>query len=416
MKRYFLPVLLALALLQPGRSQAQNPGCDGSRYKDNVFTAVKKTTVQYSTASTPSGLINLEMDVYEPQGDNLSARPVVVLAHGGSFIIGNKTDLKSSCELLAKKGYVAASIQYRLYPFFVLGFPDSLDIFDQAIQAMGDMKAAVRYFRQDAATNNQFRADADNVFIGGYSAGAVTALHAGFLDSADAVPSFIQTIIDANGGLEGNSGSPENHGYSSAAKAIVSMSGGIYRSSWVDAKNIPLVSIHGTADGTVPYYFGLAADIAYLEGSGLIHPKVAAAGLLENLHTVPGGGHSDIYEQPQFKPHLDTFWVNVTTMLEYLACSTTAAPEVEAARENWSVYPNPATAGAFSLQLPASVRQATVSVSDLSGRPVYRKDGVRNREVIPVTSWPAGMYSVQIADPENPGKRFAAQKLILTGR
>lgn len=54
--------------------------------------------------------------------------------------------------------YVAASIQYRLFPLFTLGFPDSIKIFNTAVKAVGDMKAAVRHFRDDAATVNQFRA------------------------------------------------------------------------------------------------------------------------------------------------------------------------------------------------------------------------------------------------------------------
>lgn len=188
------------------------------------------------------------MDVYEPMGDNLSARPVVILAHGGSFILGDKTMMQRWCECVAKKkGYVAVSIQYRLFPFLVLGIPDSTKIFDTAIKATGDMKAAVRYFREDAATANLFRADAANIFIGGYSAGAVTALHAGFLDENDQIPNFLQTLVTNNGGLEGISGTPTNKTYPSHSKAVVNMSGGLYRSFWVDSTESPLVSIHGTA-------------------------------------------------------------------------------------------------------------------------------------------------------------------------
>ena len=267
MRKTTIPTLLFFAVCITHLS-AQNPGCDGVRYKENVFTSVKKTTVQFATAiNQANSPVMLMMDIYEPEGDNISRRPVVVLAHGGSFISGNKTDMKSWCELLAKKGYVAASIDYRLFPFFILGLPDSVEIFGTAVRAVGDMKCAVRFFREDAATVSQFRADPDNIFIGGYSAGAVTALHAAYLDSNDVVPAFIQDIIDQNGGFDGNTGSAANQTYSSYSKAVVNMSGGIYRSSWVDAGGVPLTSIHGNADGTVPYLSGLAANIAYLEGS-----------------------------------------------------------------------------------------------------------------------------------------------------
>ncbi len=407
--------LLLLSAFSFSQTSAQNPGCDGSRYKNDLFTAVKKTTVPYATVTNQLGeQLTLSMDVYEPQGDNLAARPVVILAHGGSFVFGDKSDMKSSCELLAKKGYIAASIQYRLYPFFALGFPDSIDIFDQAVRAVSDMKAAVRHFREEADSANLFRADVNNIFIGGYSAGAVTALHAGFLDSNDVVPAFLQTILDANGGFDGNSGSAANQSYSSAIKAVVNMSGGIYRSDWIDVQNIPLASIHGTADETVPYYYGLAAGIAYLEGSGLIHQKAEAAGLLHSLRPVPGGGHTNIYDQAQYKPHRDTFWANATTMMEYLVCATSGAHEVEKWEANWSVFPNPAAEGAFSMQLPDDVRSVAVTVTNVSGKIVFQTKNIQNQSVVRLNELPAGVYTVQIQDLENPARRFAAKKWTLT--
>ncbi len=418
MKQTAIPFLFLLSLLtsSPGLF-AQNPGCDGSRYKDNKFATVKKTTVNYATATTQTGeQVTLAMDVYEPNGDSLSTRPVVVLAHGGSFIIGQKSDMKNWCERLAKKGYVAVSIQYRLYPFFLLGLPDSVDIFDQAVRAMSDMKAAVRYFREDAATINKFRADADNIFVGGYSAGAVTALHAGFLDSSDVIPPFIQTAIDANGGLNGNSGSASNQTYSAAIKAVVNMSGGLYRSDWILGDKVPLVSIHGTADGTVPFISGLAANLAYLEGSGLIHQKTEAAGLLHNLHPVPGGDHTNIYEPSQmaFVPHIDTFWVNATTMLEYLVCQTVGTHDAVSLIEDWVLFPNPAPGGVFHIQLPQEVLRAAVLLTDVSGKVVFQSQNIQNQDVILPAGLPAGIYMVSIIDKDNVHRQFATKKLVLS--
>ncbi|MDO8971794.1 MAG: carboxylesterase family protein, partial [Saprospiraceae bacterium] len=122
---HILPQALTVLGLAFGTSAvAQNPGCDGSRYLNDQFSAVKKTTVVYAPTVGHTGInFNLSMDVYEPTGDNLSARPVVILAHGGSFLFGDKNNMQASCELLAKKGYIAASIQYRLYPFILLGLP-----------------------------------------------------------------------------------------------------------------------------------------------------------------------------------------------------------------------------------------------------------------------------------------------------
>ena len=389
---------------------AQNPGCDGSRYLDNVFPTVKKTTVVYApTVSHLNQNINLSMDVYEPEGDNLSARPVVILAHGGSFIFGDKSMMQQWCELLAKKGYVAVSIQYRLFPFLVLGIPDSTKIFDTAIKATGDMKAAVRYFREDAATANLFRADAANIFIGGYSAGAVAALHTAYLDLNDQIPTFLQNLVTTNGGLEGISGTASNKTYSSHSDAVVNMSGGLYRSFWVDNTESPLVSIHGTADATVPYTYGLAANIAFLEGSSLVHAQAETVGLWNNLLTVPGAGHTDLYEQAQWKPFIDTFWVNTTTLLESLTCATVGLTEAATTIEPWSIFPNPSSEG-FRVQLPESETSTDLRVFDLLGKLVYQQKNIVDQTYVQTNGLPKGAYVVQIL---NSGKRFELKQLIV---
>lgn len=417
MKKTAASILLIFAFCL-SRSSAQNPGCDGVRYKANVFSGVQKSTVQYAVAVNQANVqVNLMMDVYEPAGDNISARPVVILAHGGSFMFGDKADMKRWCELLAKKGYVAASIDYRLFPLFQLGIPDSTEIFDTAVKAVGDMKCAVRFFREDAATANTFRADPGNIFIGGYSAGAVAALHAGFLDSNDVLPPFIQGILNSNGGLAGNTGTASNQAYSSSAKAVISMSGGIYRSFWVDADDVPVTSIHGDHDGTVPYTSGLAANIAYLEGSSLIHQAAGAAGLLNALVTVPGGDHTDIYDpgKAQFVPYVDSFWINTTTMLEYLVCQTVDAPYLENSSENWQVYPNPAAPGeTLTVVLPETIRRASVVLTDISGKAVLQADDLQNPGAIRTGSLPAGIYTIQIRDTDWPSRRFPVKKLALT--
>lgn len=395
-------------------SNAQTAGCDGARYKSDVFAGSKKTTVMYAPTTTVLGdNLNLSMDVYEPEGDNLAKRPVVVLAHGGSFTVGDKSLMERWCRLLAKKGYVAASIQYRLYPIFVLGFPDSSGIFDTAVKAMGDMKAAVRYFREDAATANKFKIDPDNVFIGGYSAGAVTALHAGFIDANDTIPTFLKTLIANNGGLEGKSGTASNATYSSQAKAIVNMSGGLYRRNWIDLRNLPVFSIHGTADETVPYLKGLAAGIAYLEGSGLLHPRAESTGLLHYLETVPGGGHGNIYDQAPYAAQLNNYWVKTTTFLESLVCAVVDAPELEAASDAWRISPNPLKGNILQIELPQSLTQANVSIMDGNGRAVKQFEQVQNAQTLQLPKLSPGLYWVKLSDPAQTGSNFPAKALVI---
>lgn len=404
----FLVRTIALTLLCCTSLQAQNPACDGARYKKPVFAAVKKTTLPYATATNHLGQpVTLSMDLYEPEGDTASRRPVIVLEHGGSFVFGNKSDMARWGELLAKNGYVAASIQYRLFPVFPLGIPDSTKIMDTAVKAVGDMKAAVRFFREDAATANQFRADPDHIFVGGYSAGAVAALHAAYLDETDNIPAFMQTIIANNGGFNGNSGSASNQTYSSEIGAVVNMSGGIYRRAWINDGEPPMIGIHGTADGTVPFLTGVAANIAYLEGTGVLHPHAQSAGVWSYLKKVPGGGHGNIYDQAAYAAPLDNYWLRATTLLEHLTCFVDTIPQktadVHAQPANptieWSVYPNPIQQDVCTVRLPVFEGTATLVFYDVQGREALRIGNIRQgQQEISVGRLAAGVYTVHLLE------------------
>jgi len=397
---------------------SQNPACDGARYVQPVFTTIKKTTLPYAPATNHLGQpVTLSMDVYEPEGDTASRRPVVVLEHGGSFVFGNKSDMAKWCELLAKRGYVAASIQYRLFPVFPLGIPDSTKIMDTAVKAVGDMKAAVRYFREDAATANLFRADPEHIFVGGYSAGAVAALHATYLNETDDIPPFMQTIIANNGGFEGSSGSASNKTYSSKIGAIVNMSGGLYRRGWINDGEPPMIGIHGTADGTVPFLTGVAANIAYLEGTGVLHPYALTTGVWTYLKKVPGGGHTNIYDQPQYAAQVDNYWMRATALLEHLTCFVDTLPQISTPVAEppvfgiaWTVYPNPVQHDVCSVHLPAFGGIATVVLYDLNGREVLRAENIRQGvQEVSVAGLAPGVYSVRL---EEGGKVLGWCKLV----
>ena len=101
-------ILLILVLLNTN-SFAQ---CNG-RYQTELFNSVNQITVNYSDVYTDS---YHEMDIYMPDGDTEINRPVVLYMHGGSFYGGTKTmtDCIDFCTSMAKRGYVAASLNYRL--------------------------------------------------------------------------------------------------------------------------------------------------------------------------------------------------------------------------------------------------------------------------------------------------------------
>ena len=308
--------------LTPLSISAQNAlGCNGTRYSADIFTDTTMTTVQYGSNFIGANAKQLTMDIVQPKNDTLRLRPLIIWAYPGSFIFGSKEEMRPFCQLYSKKGYVNASINYRLFQFSGT-IPDSVLITHTIIQAVQDMKASVRYFRKSAKLDgNPYRIDTNNIIVGGISAGAITAMLTAQMDSTDPVPTWIRTIIASEGGFEGNSGTP---GYSSAAKGVVNMSGALYRKEWLDKDDVPFVSYHGTADNVVAYGYGKNAYQFYGDGSGSLAPRAVELGVPSVLLTVPDGGHTNIYPSTS-NPNPPTWntWVTMMTgFMQRLVCGT----------------------------------------------------------------------------------------------
>jgi len=355
-------------------------GCDGTRYINDVFDEVTVTTgVQYGTAIDVLGNEkNLAMDIYEPAGDTQEKRPVVILAHGGSFLFGSRGDMAAACTDFAKKGYVAASIDYRLWSIG-LGLPDSLDVQDVVIKASLDMKAAVRFFRKDADTDNTYRADESVILSGGLSAGAILAIAAGVLDDTDDIPDFALDIIQANivdNDFEGTSGNP---GYSSEVQGIVNWSGGVYKLNWIDENDPPIASMHGTSDGTVPYGFGVANGVATLNGSGLVHPRLLEVGVPSYLLTVEGGGHTDIYFENSYASAQAEWQTEGMGFIEDVVCdlSLNTKEILTELQADVIIAPNPANE--YTTIQTENINEAyDLQVYDAIGQLVYTRNNIRD--------------------------------------
>jgi acetyl esterase/lipase len=156
---------------------------------------------------------------------------------------------------MAKKGYVAASIDYRLAQPGCA--PPSSKCGQAIVDATHDAQAAVRFFRRYAST---YGVDPSRIAMAGTSAGAIIALLVGYQSNDP-----------------GTSGNP---GFSSAVSAAVSLSGAALFNGSIDASDPPALDFHGTADPLVPYAWTQAtADAA------------KAAGVEYNLVTWQGDGH-----------------------------------------------------------------------------------------------------------------------------
>jgi hypothetical protein len=230
------------------------PPASGERYKNEVFTNVTITkNIKYGQARNIQGQVeDLYLDLYQPAGDIEVNRPMIIALHGGSFINGDKTDSNwpTFCQAFAKRGYVAASINYRLG----VASPNTPKTVLEAIwRAQQDLKAAIRFARASGSAN---RINTNKIFIMGNSAGGATCLNVVYIDNNE-VPSEIDQSTWGN--LEGNSGSP---GFSSMANAAISLWGNIGDTSWMSQNNIPVGLLHSINDPVAPYFSGYNAPTA----------------------------------------------------------------------------------------------------------------------------------------------------------
>ena len=267
--------------------------CDG-RYETEIFNSVTTTTINYSDVYTNS---QHEMDIYTPDGDTETNRPLILYMHGGSFTGGSKEqiDCVHFCESFAKRGYVTASVNYRLASNPINFMLDQELQYRTVFKAIADIKSAIRYFRKDYNNGNTYNIDDNTVFIGGTSAGGVIAVHLAYVDNISDLPTSpidVQSIANSLGGIEGDAG---NLGYSSQVSGVISIAGGINDVNWIDALDEPLVSIQGDADVIVNYNCGPGqgvATILTLCGTAEMHPQANAVGLINNDLVYPGEGHT----------------------------------------------------------------------------------------------------------------------------
>lgn len=225
--RRIVALVLAVVLVGTACEQRVDPIGEGPlRYRDAIFDEVTVTSdIVYGSAVTQAGeTIDLIMDVYEPVGDTLDTRPVIVFAHGGAFFAGDlrSGEIVDQARYHALRGYVTVSISYRLSENGCL-VPNA-----ECLRAIGDARddatAAIVHLRTNAAT---YGIDTSRVAMAGTSAGAITALNVAYSNTDDTDPT-------------------------NDIQAAVSLSGAAILTT-PDPGEPPALLFHGTADTIVPY-------------------------------------------------------------------------------------------------------------------------------------------------------------------
>ncbi len=315
MKKILLPFLSCIAIL--GSSFAQ------VRYVDEVFTDFTVDNnieygMNFSVLAASQGLPYaptgqdltgdgnadippLEFDLYQPDGDTETERPLVIVLHTGTFapIIynGNPTGMRQDiattliCESYAKRGYVVANLEYRLgwNPGAETPAERGASLMKAVYRAIQDTKGAVRYFRRDYENGNTYGIDTSRIILSGQGSGGWVALGYAtvnkyeeitlpkFLD-VDEITGEVTALIDTSeiGDWDGYGGefNNVNHpGYSNDVHMICSMGGGIGDLSWLEAGETPMCAVHCPTDPVAIYTTG---DVS-VAGAGLITTEISGS-------------------------------------------------------------------------------------------------------------------------------------------
>ncbi len=288
MKRLY-PILFVCLLLQTTNLFAQ-------RYLTEVFPNVTKTpniiyAQNMSVLTGTPAQVDLKLDLYEPTGDTETSRPLVLYFHTGSFlpILRNKTatgDRADSataemCRQFARRGYVAASVDYRL-GWNPLGTTQDIrtgTLLLAVYRAIQDAHACVRYFKKSYSVDgNPYKIDTNKIILCGQGSGGYVALAYVTLDKVSEIqllkfiagednatygftqgqPYVNQTIWGGFDGLNAMTGFgiSNNPGYSGRVRMAVNMGGALGDSTWLEAGDVPLVCFHSVNDPFAPYGVG----------------------------------------------------------------------------------------------------------------------------------------------------------------
>lgn len=372
----------------------------GQRYAEPVFEEVIKTAnIPFSSAvkEGETSPITLYLDFYEPAGDTLSARPLVITVFGGAFVAGGRdySDMQAYCTHLAKHGYVAASIDYRLLSFMNLS---QTALIREAYMAAQDLSSAIRFLKYHS---EEFKIDTDQIFLLGNSAGSIAIYCEIFIDESERPA---ETFAAPNLGPMHSSGFEEYAGVSASVAGAVPQWGGVTELDFIDANEyVPLCMIHGTEDTTVPYdsgycYAGLLPNVMpYMYGSYAIVNRLDEIGVVDyEFHPFEGEGHAFYFTLYQLNEEKfeACFSIARDFLFQHLSFPSSVSeldePDIE-------VYPNPATdLITVRIEKTLQVRPFRMIVTDVTGRRIVAETVSGLQTDIDVSEWPSGVYFIRI--------------------
>lgn len=272
--RPFAMVMLMLLFMNISTAQ---------RFRVPVFDVLDSiNAIAYGSAMNIKGSAEtLLMDLIFPQGDTMKKRPLVIFIHGGGFQSNSRKGSYSAmvCQGFAKRGFVTATIDYRLG---IENQKTEADYANALYRAQQDGRAAIRYLKKHAA---QYGIDTNQVFLTGSSAGSKTAMAIAYMDESE-LPAGID--IQKWGSLEGTGGS---EGYSSKVHGVMNAWGAMIDFNWIKKGDVPLFNTSGTMDKTVAFDSSFGYH-GFKYGGYILYQHCLALGIPTAWRPFYGAGHT----------------------------------------------------------------------------------------------------------------------------
>lgn len=221
--------------------------------------------VAFTPASWPQKLL---ADVYVPKG--AGPWPGVLLIHGGGWSSGDREQVQTIAERLAKRGFVAFSTTYRLAPQHL--FPAQLE----------DVQLALRWMQQHAS---EYRMRPERIGTFGYSAGAHLAAMLGTLSPGDALASTPRVAAVVAGGT------PSDLTKFKGGKLVPQLLGTSFRQDPELFARASPVSTISADDPPFFVYHGGSDMLVSVDHAEDLHAALEKAGVRSELFILRGRGH-----------------------------------------------------------------------------------------------------------------------------
>jgi pectinesterase len=242
---------------------------------------------------TSLGSRELHLDLFKPSSRSSGPYPGVILIHGGGWYSGYRQMEFPMAQRLAAKGYVTATVEYRLSPEAV--YP----------AAVHDVKAAIRWMKGHAT---EYNIDPAKIALCGCSAGGQLAALVGVtsglrrLDGQEGDTSFattVQAIVDIDGILDfthpAESGKDTSNAPPSAGKRWFGASFKERPDLWNEAS-----PMNYAGSGTPPILFINSSLERFHAGRDEMIKKMNALHIYSEVHLIPGTPHTFWLFHPWF--------------------------------------------------------------------------------------------------------------------